>query len=151
MICIFWRNNNVASRIREEDAARLTAEYEVMVEGLREAAVARDTDMILGNPILPDEVLHGQCGFSSRIKLIPTDRQMFQWVPPLCNKAEFNWQICVFVTEAVPGNIRNAEHFLSFLKRFIEYLKTRLRIQHVVQESPAGKPIQNNKKQYFFT
>ncbi|CAH0399586.1 unnamed protein product [Chilo suppressalis] len=40
--------------------------------------------------------------------------------------------------EVVPGNIRNAEHFLCFLKRFIEYLKTRLRIQHVVQESPAG-------------
>lgn len=38
--------------------------------------------------------------------------------------------------EAVPGNIRNAEHFVSFLKRFLEYLKTRLRVQHVVQESP---------------
>jgi hypothetical protein len=25
--------------------------------------------------------------------------------------------------EAVPGNIRRAEHFVSFLKRFIEYLK----------------------------
>lgn len=47
-------------RIREEDAARLTAEYEQMVEGLREAAVARETDMVLGNPILPDEVLNGK-------------------------------------------------------------------------------------------
>lgn len=43
-----------------------------------------------------------------------------------------------FFSEAVPGNIRNAEHFISFLKRFVEYLKTRLRVQHVVQESPAG-------------
>nr|CAG4651600.1 EOG090X01B4 [Triops cancriformis] len=40
--------------------------------------------------------------------------------------------------EAVPGNIRNAEHFVVFLKRFLEYVKTRLRVQHVVQESPAG-------------
>lgn len=40
--------------------------------------------------------------------------------------------------EAVPGNIRNADHFISFLRRFVEYLKTRLNIQHVVQESPAG-------------
>jgi len=40
--------------------------------------------------------------------------------------------------EAVPGNIRTAEHFVSFLKRFVEYLKTRLRVQHVVQESSAG-------------
>lgn len=27
------------------------------------------------------------------------------------------------VDEAVPGNIRKAEHFIAFLKRFIEYLK----------------------------
>ena len=49
-----------AFRIREEDAARLTAEYEQLVVGLREAAVARDTDLILANPVLPDEVLNGQ-------------------------------------------------------------------------------------------
>ncbi|PWY66440.1 putative DNA repair helicase [Aspergillus heteromorphus CBS 117.55] len=29
--------------------------------------------------------------------------------------------------EAVPGNIRRAEHFITFLKRFIEYLKTRMK------------------------
>ncbi|XP_072032459.1 general transcription and DNA repair factor IIH helicase subunit XPD-like [Amphiura filiformis] len=40
--------------------------------------------------------------------------------------------------EAVPGNIRNAEHFIAFLKRFVEYLKVRLRVQHVVSESPAS-------------
>eukprot|EP00095_Tigriopus_kingsejongensis_P006022 snap_masked-scaffold671_size114370-processed-gene-0.21 protein:Tk06022 transcript:snap_masked-scaffold671_size114370-processed-gene-0.21-mRNA-1 annotation:"tfiih basal transcription factor complex helicase subunit" len=40
--------------------------------------------------------------------------------------------------EAVPGNIRKGEHFVAFLKRFIEYVKTRLRVQHVVQESSAG-------------
>lgn len=38
--------------------------------------------------------------------------------------------------EAVPGGIRNAEHFIVFMKRFMEYVKTRLRTQHVVQESP---------------
>ena len=27
---------------------------------------------------------------------------------------------------------------MNFLRRFIEYLKTRLRVQHVAQESPAG-------------
>ena len=39
--------------------------------------------------------------------------------------------------EAVPGNIRIAEHFIRFLRRFLEYLKTRMRIQHATQESPA--------------
>ena len=27
------------------------------------------------------------------------------------------------LSEAVPGNIRRAEHFIAFLKRFVEYLK----------------------------
>ena len=39
--------------------------------------------------------------------------------------------------EAVPGSIRKAEHFIHFMKRFAEFLKTRLRIQHVTLESPA--------------
>jgi hypothetical protein len=29
------------------------------------------------------------------------------------------------VQEAIPGNIRKAEHFVAFMKRFIEYLKVR--------------------------
>jgi DNA excision repair protein ERCC-2 len=40
--------------------------------------------------------------------------------------------------EAVPGNIRRAEHFVAFLKRFIEYLKTRMRVLHVISETPPS-------------
>ncbi|KAG8823685.1 DNA-dependent ATPase of the nucleotide excision repair factor 4 complex [Serendipita sp. 401] len=40
--------------------------------------------------------------------------------------------------EAVPGNIRKAEHFVTFLKRFVEYLKTRMRVLHVVAETPLS-------------
>jgi len=29
------------------------------VEGLREAALARETDVLLGSPILPEEILNG--------------------------------------------------------------------------------------------
>jgi len=42
------------------------------------------------------------------------------------------------LNEAVPGSIRKGEHFVTFLRRLIEYVKVRLRVQHVVQESPAG-------------
>lgn len=34
------------------------------------------------------------------------------------------------VQEAVPGNIRKAEHFVAFLKRFVEYMKVRLGPSH---------------------
>jgi len=40
--------------------------------------------------------------------------------------------------EAIPGNIRKAEHFLSFLRRFIEFLRVKFKIQHVTNESPAS-------------
>lgn len=40
--------------------------------------------------------------------------------------------------EAIPGNIRRAEHFVAFLKRFVEYLKTRMRVLHVVAETPTS-------------
>nr|CAG4647676.1 EOG090X01B4 [Moina brachiata]SVE92856.1 EOG090X01B4 [Moina brachiata] len=84
--------------MKERDGARLRREYERLIEGLRDASAARETDMALVNPVLPSEILE----------------------------------------EAVPGNIRNAEHFVAFIKRVVEYIKTRLRVQHVVQESPAG-------------
>ena len=40
--------------------------------------------------------------------------------------------------EAVPGNIRRAEHFVAFLKRFIEYLKTRMKVRQVISETPPA-------------
>uniref|UniRef100_A0A915LAG4 DNA 5'-3' helicase n=1 Tax=Romanomermis culicivorax TaxID=13658 RepID=A0A915LAG4_ROMCU len=39
--------------------------------------------------------------------------------------------------EAVPGNIRSAEHFVQFLLRFFEYVKYRMRTHHVIVESSA--------------
>ena len=67
-----------------------------LVDGLKEARLARETDQYLGNPTLPDSVLQ----------------------------------------EAVPGNIRKAEHFLNFMKRFVEYLRSRLRSSRVISETP---------------
>lgn len=36
----------------------------------------------------------------------------------------------------VPGNIRRAEHFLAFMRRFIAYLKKRMEVQQVESETP---------------
>lgn len=40
--------------------------------------------------------------------------------------------------EAVPGNIRRAEHFLAVLKRLVQYLRGRLETESVVTEVPVG-------------
>lgn len=46
-------------RARESDHDQLRKEYKRLVEGLRETNIARETDLILSNPILPDEILKG--------------------------------------------------------------------------------------------
>ncbi|XP_051632419.1 general transcription and DNA repair factor IIH helicase subunit XPD-like isoform X3 [Manacus candei] len=46
-------------RVKDTDAQRLQAEYQRLVQGLREAGAARDSDLLLGNPVLPDEILRG--------------------------------------------------------------------------------------------
>ncbi|RXW15060.1 hypothetical protein EST38_g10790 [Candolleomyces aberdarensis] len=83
--------------IKTTDAAKLQDEYAKLVEGLQESEPS-DEDAIMGNPVLPDDLL----------------------------------------SEAIPGNIRKAEHFVAFLKRFVEYLKTRMRVLHVVAETPLS-------------
>ncbi|CAI5508974.1 unnamed protein product [Closterium sp. Naga37s-1] len=40
--------------------------------------------------------------------------------------------------EAMPGNIRHAEHFLAFLRRFLSYLQTRLNTTRVESEGPLA-------------
>jgi len=85
-------------RLKEQQSARLQSEYERLVAGLREQQQRRETEQILANPVLPDNILN----------------------------------------EAVPGSIRKGEHFVAFLRRLVEYIKVRMRVQHVVQESPAG-------------
>lgn len=37
-----------------------------------------------------------------------------------------------------PGNIRRAEHFLGFMRRFIGHLADVMRAQHVTSEGPAS-------------
>ena len=40
--------------------------------------------------------------------------------------------------EAVPGNIRRAEHFMAFLRRFVDHLKERLGCQAFQSENPTS-------------
>ncbi|TGZ61903.1 hypothetical protein CRM22_007740 [Opisthorchis felineus] len=84
--------------VKQHNAERLKEEYRRLVEGLRQAQLAKETDQVLANPILPDEILR----------------------------------------EAVPGSLRSADSFLAFLRRFLEYVKLRLRIAHVVHETPVA-------------
>lgn len=45
--------------MRDDDVNKLKEEYDRLVEGLRDAQLQRETDIILANPILPNEILEG--------------------------------------------------------------------------------------------
>lgn len=89
-----------AFRIKRTDASKLQDEYAKLVEGLQEAA--NDEDTFMANPgwwlVLSK---NGEIEPALSLSVLPED----------------------LLKEAIPGNIRKAEHFVAFLKRFVEYLK----------------------------
>jgi hypothetical protein len=93
--CIDWY-----LRIKKTDATKLQDEYAKLVEGLQEAAA--DEDAFMSNPG-PPKVPSATIMQLNRALALPED----------------------LLKEAVPGNIRKAEHFVAFLKRLVEYLKVR--------------------------
>ncbi|KAK4699698.1 DNA excision repair protein ERCC-2, partial [Phenoliferia sp. Uapishka_3] len=111
-----WMN-----RIKESDSQKLTDEYERLVQGLRgddgDDRGGGDDDF-MANP-------------SERIYL-------FVKLPVLTIFLSSKVLPADILNEAVPGNIRRAEHFTAFLARFVEYLKSRMRVLHVVAETPLS-------------
>jgi DNA excision repair protein ERCC-2 len=93
------------SEMRETDQEQLQNEYQKLVQGLRDADEARQEDAFMSNP-----------GKRSMSTILLQKLTLRQALPEDLLK------------EAVPGNIRRAEHFVAFLKRFIEYLKVCCRL-----------------------
>jgi DNA excision repair protein ERCC-2 len=87
------------TEMKDTDAEKLKNEYAKLVEGLRDADEAREEDAFMSNP----GAFRLSCG-----------RRMLTGITALPDD---------LLKEAVPGNIRRAEHFVAFLKRFVEYLK----------------------------
>lgn len=84
------------------DAAKLQNEYAKLVEGLQEGSEdPEDNDGFMTTPgktlpFVKETEIKNRCS-----QVLPDD----------------------LLHEAIPGNIRKAEHFVAFLKRFVEYLK----------------------------
>jgi DNA excision repair protein ERCC-2 len=91
------------SEMRDTDQEQLQNEYQKLVQGLRDADDARQEDAFMSNPGESASFPRTIDGLTDFISALPED----------------------LLKEAVPGNIRRAEHFVAFLKRFIEYLKVR--------------------------
>lgn len=115
MLDTAYRNVNALAekveQVKETDAAKLQDEYERLVNGLQlsdQHALDNDNELSGGGMDEAETFMANP--------VLPQD----------------------LLQEAVPGNIRRAEHFVAFLKRFVEYLKTRMRVLHVVAETPPS-------------
>ena len=94
-------------RVKKTDASKLQDEYAKLVEGLQEAAT--EEDAFMSNPGPHIGHLATMAVLLNRSTVLPED----------------------LLNEAIPGNIRKAEHFVAFLKRLVEYLKVgHLRLCH---------------------
>ena len=109
---------DAADRIKKTDASKLQDEYAKLVEGLQEAADAEDA-------------------FVSNPGKVPFDRARTPW---RSSQKLYLRPVIVLpedlLKEAIPGNIRKAEHFVAFLKRFVEYLKVRVQFYHSSDAMP---------------
>ena len=89
-----------------------------MVNGLREQQEDSEADSPLVNPVLPEDILEGK-----------NHHLTFSITQLMC------YLCIILIAEDMRGNIRNVDHFIAFLYRFVEYIKKRLRTQN--EESPA--------------
>ena len=115
---------------------------------MREANVARETDIHLANPTLPDEVLQGV--LQSLLNIVTVQPHWFHIYVVVCVLATSNaitpedlkwkWYCHCCFAEAIPGNIRRADHFVGFMKRFVEYLKVWNSPESKVPPSPCQCP-----------
>jgi len=102
------------------DAARLRAEYDRLLGGLRGALPAPHGDGGGGG---------GRGGGGGGGGNATTRGEEWLAHPALPDD---------ILREAVPGNIRRAEHFVAFLRRLVDYFSSRLAARAVEQQSPAA-------------
>lgn len=116
----------MVERLKATDAGRLHAEYNRLVNGLAQRG---DLPGILDSCIIffNFKVHLPTISYLTEISLfIASDTWLANPVLP-----------DDILKEAVPGNIRRAEHFLSVLRRLVQYLKGRLQTENVEKEGPV--------------
>ncbi len=102
--------NRAVSRAKQTDERRLRAEYDRLVAGLQsQGTLGSGGDADGGGGVTGGEEWLAN-------PVIPAD----------------------VLREAVPGNIRRAEHFLALLQRLCEFLRRKLAGADVTQETPAA-------------
>ncbi len=103
------------TKMKQKDASKLNEEYQRLVRGLTESGV-------IGGGVGGGGGGGGHAGNAA-------DAMLANPVPRLPDE---------LMHEAVPGNIRRAEHFLTFMKKVVEHLKSLLRVDTTQKQSPLA-------------
>lgn len=111
-------------RVKQTDAERLKQEYSRLVAGL--AAQGALPSAPVGNGAGPSNgPANGAASASGNA--VP---ETAQWLANPALPEDI-------LREAVPGNIRRAEHFVAFMQRFLGFLRRRMEVRSVMNEDPT--------------
>lgn len=108
-------------RVKETDAERLRDEYRRLVSGLAAQGALPGIAPSSTAAAAQDSAPQGS-------PTTPVETALWLANPVLPEN---------IIREAIPGNIRRAEHFVAFLQRFLGFLHRRLQIRTVLNETPA--------------
>ncbi len=104
------RLSSEVSKVKATDSARLQAEYQNLVNGLIDQGLLVDGGNV------------GSRGAGGNNNAAAAIIQ-----PGITSGLASNVLSEDVINECVPGNIRRAEHFIAFMKKIVEYMKSRLR------------------------
>eukprot|EP00903_Cladosiphon_okamuranus_P005999 g5919.t1 len=125
--CLGKISSKVAE-MKRTDQARLNEEYQRLVSGLAESGLGRASGGVAGpTTAAGGGGAAGPAGAAAEVVAAAADSIPANPALP-----------ADILQEAVPGNIRRAEHFVSFMRKIVEHFKTRVRAQSVESETPLA-------------
>ena len=116
-------------RVKETDAERLKEEYRRLISGLATQGLLPTQGRVGGG----GNDSNSNANEASTSAAGPETDSRIETVQWLANPALPD----DVLREAVPGNIRRAEHFVAFLQRFLGFLRRRLTVRAVMHETPT--------------
>ncbi|CAN0106567.1 unnamed protein product, partial [Ectocarpus sp. 13 AM-2016] len=138
--CLGKISSKVAE-MKRTDQARLNAEYQRLVSGLADSGLGRASGGVAGSAAGAGAAAAagGGGGGAAGAGASSTAGGGATEVAVAADAIPANPALPAdILQEAVPGNIRRAEHFVSFMRKVVEHFKTRVRVQSVESETPLA-------------
>ncbi|CAM9956964.1 unnamed protein product [Ectocarpus sp. 6 AP-2014] len=138
--CLGKISSKVAE-MKRTDQARLNAEYQRLVSGLADSGLGRASGGVAGSAVGAGGAAAAGGGGSGAAGAgaSAAGGGGATEVAAAADAIPANPALPAdILQEAVPGNIRRAEHFVSFMRKVVEHFKTRVRVQSVESETPLA-------------